>query len=185
MTKLRQHVLTPKLVDLDLPSAKFDRVLEDLIEHVGGGQKVLFFSHFSSLLEILDKELKELGISVYFLDGKTRNRDKIVQDFKNHEGGTVFLMTLKAGGVGLNLVEADTVMLFEPWWNPQAEIQAIDRAHRVGRQKPLLARRYIVLNTIEEHMESIKKGKVELASQMIEESQVSKEILEKLLEEIL
>jgi SNF2 family DNA or RNA helicase len=76
-------------------------------------------------------------------------------------------------------------MLFEPWWNPQAEIQAIDRAHRVGRQKPLLARRYIVLNTIEEHMESIKKGKVELASQMIEESQVSKEILEKLLEEIL
>jgi SNF2 family DNA or RNA helicase len=76
-------------------------------------------------------------------------------------------------------------MLFEPWWNPQAEMQAIDRAHRVGRQKPLIARRYVVLNTIEEYMETIKRDKSQLASQIIEESEISLEILEKLFQELI
>lgn len=185
ITKLRQHVLAPQLIDIDTPSAKLDRVLDDLIEHVVSDQKVLLFSHFSSLLEILKKELSEAKIPLFYLDGKTQKRDKVVDEFKNFSGGCVFLMTLKAGGVGLNLVEADTVMLFEPWWNPQAEMQAIDRAHRVGRQKPLIARRYVVLNTIEEYMETIKRDKSQLASQIIEESEISLEILEKLFQELI
>jgi SNF2 family DNA or RNA helicase len=185
ITKLRQHVLAPQLIDIDIPSAKLDRVLDDLIEHVVSDQKVLLFSHFSSLLEILKKELSEAKIPLFYLDGKTQKRDKVVDEFKNFSGGCVFLMTLKAGGVGLNLVEADTVMLFEPWWNPQAEMQAIDRAHRVGRQKPLIARRYVVLNTIEEYMETIKRDKSQLALQIIEESEISLEILEKLFQELI
>jgi superfamily II DNA or RNA helicase len=182
--ELRQHVLSPKLIDLDIPSAKLDRVLQDLFEHIENGQKVLVFSHFSSLLGLLKQELETEAVPLFYLDGKTKHRDQVVEGFKTFSGGCVFLMTLKAGGVGLNLVEADTVMLFEPWWNPQAEMQAIDRAHRVGREKPLIARRYIVLHSIEESMEQIKKDKSELADQMIEESAISSEVMEKLFQEL-
>lgn len=185
MTKLRQHVLSPKLIDENLPSAKLDLVLDDLMELVENGQKVLLFSHFASLLHILEDELKGLKMPYFYLDGQTKRRDLVVDAFKKHEGGCVFLMTLKTGGVGLNLVEADTVIIFEPWWNPQLENQAIDRAHRVGREKSLSARRYIVLNTIEEHIEEIKKEKKELAEQMIEEGEVSQEVLKELLERLL
>jgi SNF2 family DNA or RNA helicase len=170
---------------LDVPSAKLDRVLQDLFEHIENGQKVLVFSHFSSLLQLLKQELETELIPLFYLDGKTKHRERVVESFKTFDGGCVFLMTLKAGGVGLNLVEADTVMLFEPWWNPQAEMQAIDRAHRVGREKPLIARRYIVLNSIEESMEQIKKDKSQLADQMIEESEISLEVMEKLFQELL
>lgn len=182
--ELRQHVLSPKLIDLDLPSAKLDRVLQDLLEHIENGQKVLVFSHFSSLLQLLKEELEKELIPLFYLDGKTKHRDQVVENFKTFSDGCVFLMTLKAGGVGLNLVEADTVMLFEPWWNPQAEMQAIDRAHRVGRQKSLIARRYIVLNSIEEYIEEIKKDKSLLAEQIIEESQISLEVMERLFQEL-
>jgi superfamily II DNA or RNA helicase len=185
MTKLRQHVLSPKLIDQEISSAKLDLVLSDLIELVESGQKVLLFSHFASLLRLLEQELKGLKMPFFYLDGQTKQRDSVVEAFKQHEGGCVFLMTLKTGGVGLNLVEADTVMIFEPWWNPQLENQAIDRAHRVGREKPLLARRYVVLDSIEEHIEEIKKGKRELADQMIEEGEVSQEVLKKLLARLL
>ncbi|NDE62995.1 MAG: DEAD/DEAH box helicase [Chlamydiae bacterium] len=185
MTKLRQHALSPRLVDQPIASAKLDLVLDDLTELVESGHKVLLFSHFASLLNILEVELQESNISYFYLDGQTKHRDQVVEAFKKHEGGCVFLMTLKTGGVGLNLVEADTVMIFEPWWNPQLENQAIDRAHRVGREKPLMARRYVVLNTIEEHIEKIKKEKKELADNMIEEGEVSQEILQELLERLL
>jgi len=185
MTKLRQHALSPKLIDQEIASAKLDLVLGDLIELVESGQKVLLFSHFASLLHLLEDELKGLKMPYFYLDGQTKRRDLVVDAFKNHAGGCVFLMTLKTGGVGLNLVEADTVMIFEPWWNPQLENQAIDRAHRVGREKTLSARRYIVLNTIEEHIEEIKKEKKELAEQMIEEGEVSQEVLKELLERLL
>ncbi|MBU6149151.1 MAG: SWF/SNF helicase family protein, partial [Verrucomicrobia bacterium] len=173
------------LVDQPIASAKLDLVLDDLTELVESGHKVLLFSHFASLLNILEVELQESNISYFYLDGQTKHRDQVVEAFKKHEGGCVFLMTLKTGGVGLNLVEADTVMIFEPWWNPQLENQAIDRAHRVGREKPLMARRYVVLNTIEEHIEKIKKEKKELADNMIEEGEVSQKILQELLERLL
>ncbi|MFZ4772985.1 MAG: DEAD/DEAH box helicase [Chlamydiia bacterium] len=185
ITKLRQHVLSPKLVNQPLASSKLDRVLEELIELVESGQKILVFSHFSGLLHLLEKELEELKIPYFYLDGQTRHRDRVVDAFKKHEGGAPFLMTLKAGGVGLNLVEADTVMIFEPWWNPHVENQAIDRAHRMGRDKPLIARRYIAVHTIEEHIEKIKVEKSDLANQIIEDSEVSHEILERLLEDLL
>jgi len=185
LTKLRQQVLCPSLVNQTLPSAKLDRVIEDLIELIANGQKVLVFSHFATLLQLLAKQLEALKMPYFYLDGQTRHRDRVVDAFKQYSGGAPFLMTLKAGGVGLNLVEADTVFIFEPWWNPYVEHQAIDRAHRVGRDKPLIARRYIAVNTIEEHIEKIKKEKSFLAEQIIEDSAVSHEILETLLKEIL
>jgi superfamily II DNA or RNA helicase len=185
LLQLRQHVLSPKLLDQDLPSAKLDQVLADIYAMAENGQKVLVFSYFPSLLKMLVQAFQELNIDYFYIDGQTKNRDIQVNNFKEHSSGCAFLISLKAGGLGLNLVEADTVILFEPWWNPQVEAQAIDRAHRLGRKDSLLAKRYIAFNTIEEHMERIKEQKTALANHIIEDSDISEEILNELFKDLI
>ena len=114
------------------------------------GQKTLVFSQFTSFLAIVRARLDRAGIAYEYLDGKTRNRQEKVERFQNDPDCKLFLVSLKAGGVGLNLTAAEYVFLLDPWWNPAVEAQAIDRTHRIGQTKPVFAYRIIAKNTVEE-----------------------------------
>ncbi len=163
LTRLRQVALHPGLVDpghANLKSSKFEVVLEMLTEIVLEGHRVLVFSQFTSLLALLKKELNQRKIEFCYLDGQTIKRQQVVDSFKR-SSQPVFLMSLKAGGVGLNLVEADYVFLLDPWWNPAVEAQAIDRVHRIGQTRPVNAYRFIAKGTVEEkilNLQNTKRG---------------------------
>lgn len=163
LTRLRQAALHPGLIDpahAKTKSAKFEAVLEMLDEVISEGHRVLIFSQFTSLLNLLKKELQQRKIKFCYLDGKTTKRQQVVGEFKSNDF-PVFLMSLKAGGVGLNLVEADYVFLLDPWWNPAVEAQAIDRVHRIGQKRAVNAYRFIAKNTVEEkilELQQVKKG---------------------------
>lgn len=169
LLRLRQVVLDPRLLGEDILSAKFERVLSDLQMAIEEGNKVLLFSQFTSMLELFFAPLKEKKIQFFYLDGSTKDRDRVVQDFQTSNQPCVFLMSLKAGGVGLNLTAADYVFIYDPWWNAMVEAQAIDRAHRIGREKRLVARRYIAFSTIEERIEEIKKKKLRWIAEFVDE----------------
>ena len=115
------------------------------------GRKVLLFSQFTSMLKIIEEHLNQQRISYSKLTGNTKNRDEAIETFTN---GSVdlFLISLKAGGVGLNLTQADTVILYDPWWNPAVEDQAVDRTHRIGQDKPVFIYKLVVENSVEERM---------------------------------
>ena len=146
--RLRQICAHPHLIDTELvsleDSAKWQRALEDLDEVVQEGRKVLVYSQFTQMLKLFKKELTQKGVAYAYLDGETKDREAAVASFQNDPHIQVFLISLKAGGVGLNLTAADYVFLFDPWWNEAVEKQAIDRAHRLGRKGAVIARRYIV-----------------------------------------
>ncbi len=168
LTRLRQVALHPGLVDSsksNFKSAKFIIVLEMLEELIAEGHRVLIFSQFTSLLSLLKNELDVRNIRYSYLDGKTTFRQKVVNEFKSSEC-PVFLMSLKAGGVGLNLVEADYVFLLDPWWNPAVEAQAIDRVHRIGQTRPVNAYRFIAKNTVEEKILELQKSKRNLSNEL-------------------
>jgi superfamily II DNA or RNA helicase len=163
LTRLRQAALHPGLIDpghSKTKSAKFEVVLEMLDDVISEDHRVLIFSQFTSLLGLLKKELDQRKIKYCYLDGKTAKRQEVVGEFKSQDV-PVFLMSLKAGGVGLNLVEADYVFLLDPWWNPAVEAQAIDRVHRIGQKRAVNAYRFIAKNTVEEkilELQQTKKG---------------------------
>ena len=123
--------------------------MDILPEMVEEGRKVLLFSQFTSMLALIEQELAIRNISYTKLTGQTRKRDEAVERFQQGDAD-VFLISLKAGGVGLNLTAADTVILYDPWWNPAVERQAIDRAHRIGQDKTVFVYRLIVEGTVEE-----------------------------------
>ncbi len=126
------------------------RLLPRLTEVAGEGHKALVFSQFTSLLAIVRKKLDEEGTVYEYLDGKTRDRQERVTRFQTDDNCKIFLISLKAGGVGLNLTAAQYVFLLDPWWNPAVEAQAIDRAHRIGQTKNVFAYRLIAKGTVEE-----------------------------------
>lgn len=128
-------------------------VLEELIDE---NRPVLVFSQFTSMLDLIRPELDLRRISYSLLTGDTRDRAREINDFQDGRR-RVFLISLKAGGVGLNLTAADTVVLYDPWWNPAGEDQAIDRAHRIGQDKPVFVHKLIVSGTIEEKMAALKE----------------------------
>ena len=165
--RLRQICAHPGLVDSECSiegiSSKMERVLEDLEEVVEEGRKVLVYSQFTQMLHLLEKQIKIKGWKYAYLDGNTKDREAQVTNFQEDPSVQIFLISLKAGGVGLNLTAADYVFLFDPWWNEAVERQAIDRAHRFGRQGAVIARRYIMAESIEEKMMKIKEHKVSLA----------------------
>ena len=171
--RLRQICCHPLLVSSLLPeesvldSDKFRSVLGDLQTVVGEGGKVILYSQFTSLLKLFKKELSQLGISFVYLDGSTSNREVPVGEFQNNPNIKVFLMSLKAGGIGLNLTAADYVFIYDPWWNEAAEMQAIDRAHRIGRKGSVLAKRYVVRDSIEEKVVKLKSMKQDLIHQVL------------------
>ncbi len=168
LTKLRQVCCDPRLRapqgDWKIPndSVKIAWLRDTLPSLVEDGRRILLFSSFTSLLDLLRPELKKLRIPFVEIRGDTRDRDTPVRLF--HEGKTpVFLLSLKAGGVGLNLTAADTVILFDPWWNPAAEAQAIDRAHRIGQDKPVFIYKLVTEGTVESRILDLQQRKREWA----------------------
>jgi SNF2 family DNA or RNA helicase len=130
---------------------------------------VLVFSQFVTMLQLIKNALDKDGITYEYLDGSTKDRPERVDRFQNDPGCTVFLISLKAGGTGLNLTAADTVIHFDPWWNPAVEDQATDRAHRIGQTKVVTAYRLVAAGTIEEKILQLKAKKRELVSSVLTE----------------
>ncbi|MDQ7066872.1 MAG: DEAD/DEAH box helicase [Sulfurimonas sp.] len=154
LLKLRQVCCDPSLLSIEeakkvKESAKLDLLLDLLDELLQEGRKILLFSQFTSMLKIIEERIKERNISYVKLTGSTIKREEVINKFSAGEAD-VFLISLKAGGVGLNLVEADTVIHYDPWWNPAVENQATDRAHRIGQKKAVFVYKLIVENTIEQ-----------------------------------
>ena len=145
-------------------SAKLNRLLELIEEAVNGNHRMLIFSQFQTQLREIEKCISERGWASLRLDGQTRNRQQLVDKFQQADGPPVFLISLKAGGYGLNLTAADTVVHFDPWWNPAAEAQATDRAHRIGQTRPVTVYRLLTRGTVEEKVVKLQAKKRELAS---------------------
>jgi superfamily II DNA or RNA helicase len=145
-------------------SAKLQRLLELIEEAVSGNHRMLIFSQFQKQLQEIEKCISERGWNSLRLDGQTRNRQQLVDKFQQSDGPPVFLISLKAGGYGLNLTAADTVVHFDPWWNPAAEAQATDRAHRIGQTRPVTVYRLLTRGTVEEKVVRLQAKKRELAS---------------------
>jgi SNF2 family DNA or RNA helicase len=133
------------------------------------GQKVLVFSQFVEMLEIIESEITARNWTIFKLTGSTDDRGPLVDSFQKHEGSAVFLISLKAGGSGLNLTAASYVVLFDPWWNPAVEAQAIDRTHRIGQKQTVFAYRLIIKGTIEEKIRLLQKKKGALANDILGE----------------
>jgi superfamily II DNA or RNA helicase len=171
LTLLRQLSLHAGLVDdahRSLPSAKIDALLEQLQDVTGGGHRALVFSQFTGFLNIVRARLDTAGVDYCYLDGKTRNRATVINQFK--DGSVpVFLISLKAGGFGLNLTEADYCFLLDPWWNPATEAQAVDRTHRIGQTRNVMVYRLISAGTIEEKVMALKARKAELFSSVMDD----------------
>jgi superfamily II DNA or RNA helicase len=170
LTVLRQLALDPGLIDDehdDVGSAKVDRLLDDLTQVISEGHRALVFSQFTRYLSRVRTRLDAAGIAHSYLDGRTRKRDEAIARFKDGDV-PVFVISLKAGGVGLNLAEADYCFVLDPWWNPATEAQAVDRAHRMGQQNPVMVYRYVSTGTIEEKVMELKARKADLFSSVMD-----------------
>ncbi len=168
--RLRQAACHPLLVDASkrsLPSAKLDALVPALAEVASEGHKSLVFSQFTSLLALVRERLDADGIRFEYLDGRTRDRQARVDRFQGDPECRVVLISLKAGGQGLNLTAADYVYLLDPWWNPAVEAQAIDRAHRIGQTRRVIATRLIARATIEEKILELQGSKRALADAIL------------------
>ncbi len=172
LTLLRMLALDPAIVNdgenEDVPSSKLVAMLERLEEIVGEGHRVLVFSQFTSFLGRVGEALDQRGINHSYLDGSTRGRADVIRDFREGEN-PVFLISLKAGGFGLTLTEADYVFLLDPWWNPAAENQAIDRAHRIGQSERVMVYRMVAEDTIEDKVLALQEKKRALFDSLTDE----------------
>jgi superfamily II DNA or RNA helicase len=172
LLRMRQAACHPGLVDPKRKgetSAKLDALFDELRILVDGGHKVLVFSQFTSLLSIVRNEVRKRGLGHAYLDGASRDREAQVQRFQNDPEVPLFLISLKAGGLGLNLTAAEYVFLLDPWWNPAVEAQAIDRAHRIGQTRNVFAYRLVARDTIEEKILQLQQTKRDLADAIISE----------------
>ncbi|MEM9803623.1 MAG: DEAD/DEAH box helicase, partial [Planctomycetota bacterium] len=170
LLRLRQTACHPGLIDetrQSETSAKLDVLVPLVEELVDQGHKALIFSQFTGFLGIVRRALDEKGLRYAYLDGSTRKREAEVHAFQNDPTVPLFLVSLKAGGTGLNLTAADYVFLLDPWWNPAVESQAIDRAHRIGREHPVHVYRIIARDTIEERVRELQEKKRDLASAVL------------------
>lgn len=168
MNELRQLASVPETrSDGVVQSPKRDVLGEYLVEVVGNGHKALVFANYLGALDIMEEELNNQNISYLKMTGSTRNRESLVDSFQNGDEYKVLLMTLKTGGVGLNLTAADYVFIFDPWWNVAAENQAIDRVHRIGQKNSVFSYKLITKNTIEEKILQLQQKKTELVNALI------------------
>ena len=175
LTRLRQICAHPGLIVPEYrnepqASAKFTTFLETVDEIVAGGHRVVVFSAFAAMLAIIRERLVANGLEVALLDGSTRDRERKreVERFSAADGPPVFLCTLKAGGVGLTLTAADYVIIYDPWWNPAAERQAIDRTHRIGQKRNVTAYRLVSAGTVEQKIRTLAARKRELADDVLD-----------------
>ncbi len=169
LTILRQIANHPAMVNEDYleDSGKMETMMYKLEEVVGEGHKVLVFSQFVKHLGLVRQKLEDKGISFAYLDGSTRDRQSQVELFQQNKEIQVFLISLKAGGVGLNLTAADYVFLLDPWWNPAVEAQAVDRAHRIGQTRTVFTYKFITRNTVEEKILSLQRSKLKLVEDLV------------------
>jgi superfamily II DNA or RNA helicase len=174
LTRLRQvcahpGLIVPEYIDEPEASGKFDAFLETVEEVLSGGHKVLVFSAFASMLKIMRGALQRREVPFGYLDGSTKDRDRQaeVERFMSADGPPVFLCSLKAGGVGLTLTAADYVILYDPWWNPAVERQAIDRTHRIGQTRPVTAYRMVTAGSVEEKIRALAERKSALSRSVI------------------
>ena len=174
LTLLRRLALDAALIDPDayegVTSAKREYLVERLPELLAGGHRVLVFSQFTGYLKSIARALSEKGIDHLYLDGSTRNRAEVIEAFRAG-AAPVFLISLKAGGFGLNLTEADHVFIMDPWWNPAAEQQAVDRIHRIGQDKEVHVYRLVAEGTIEEKVMQLKESKAALFDAVVGEGE--------------
>ncbi len=174
LNELRQIATVPEgITDGRVKSAKLELLIEQLYDALANGHKVLIFVNFLAAIESISEKLEETGVDFVSMTGATRHREKLVNRFQNDPNCKVFLMTLKTGGVGLNLTAADTIFIYDPWWNKAAENQAIDRAHRIGQINKVLAYKLIAKGTIEEKILQLQELKRELLDSVISSDSAS------------
>ncbi|MCK4694880.1 MAG: DEAD/DEAH box helicase, partial [Candidatus Cloacimonetes bacterium] len=176
LTRLRQVCNHPTLLDINIKrevefSGKMELLKEVIVNAVESGNKLLVFSQFVQMLKLLKEMLKKEKITFEYMDGSTRNRQKVIDNFNNNNNIKAFLISLKTGGYGLNLTSADTVIIVDPWWNPMGESQAIDRAHRIGQTKKVIVYKIITKGTIEEKILNLQQTKREMFEYIIEDGQ--------------
>jgi len=178
LLRLRQICCDPRLVKSDSPTvgAKTEALLDVLEPVMEEGQKVLVFSQFVEMLHLLRPVLAEKNWPLFCLTGETENRGALVQEFQETKGPAVFLISLKAGGFGLNLTAASYVVLFDPWWNPAVENQAIDRTHRIGQTNKVIAYRLLIKNSIEGKIRELQKHKKALAQDVLGEEKFAQSL---------
>jgi hypothetical protein len=178
LLRLRQICCHPRLLqpDCTAPSAKTESLLEQLEPLMEEGQKVLVFSQFVQMLDLLRPQIDQRQWPVFYLAGQTENRGDLVRRFQETEGPAVFLISLKAGGFGLNLTAASYVILFDPWWNPAVENQAIDRTHRIGQTSKVMAYRLLIKDSIEEKIRDLQKQKSALAEDVFGEEKFAQSL---------
>jgi non-specific serine/threonine protein kinase len=160
--------LLPDNAGNDVPSGKTELLFELLHETIDSGHKVLLFSQFTSMLQLLIPELEKSGIPFEYLDGSTRDRQQRVDRFNNDPAIPLFLLSLKAGGTGLNLTSADTVIIYDPWWNPAVELQAADRTHRIGQTRTVSTIKLVMKDSVEEKVLMLQQKKRELFHALVE-----------------
>ena len=187
LIRLRQAACHPALFDDGFTgnSGKFEEVVRMIDSVVSEGHKVLVFSSFVKHLRLVESEIKNLEIPYLMLTGSSTNREELVKNFQNNENVKVFLISLKAGGFGLNLTAADYVFLLDPWWNPASENQALDRAHRIGQDRKVFAYRFITSGSIEEKILILQEKKSKLAETFINNNNPLKDLNRDLLESLL
>ena len=181
LLKLRQVCCDPRILSLKQAakvkeSAKLELLMEMLPKMVEEGRRILIFSQFTKMLSLIENEIKARLISYTKLTGQTRKRDDVIEQFKQGKAD-VFLISLKAGGVGLNLTEADTVIHYDPWWNPAAENQATDRAHRIGQDKAVFVYKLVVENSVEEKIIAMQDKKKALADAIYQQGAKQNELM--------
>ncbi|MCB0332215.1 MAG: DEAD/DEAH box helicase, partial [Bdellovibrionales bacterium] len=178
LLRLRQVCNHPNSIDAlkHLPgfdSGKFELFKELVAEALEAGRKVLVFSQFREMLSLMQRHLTSQGHEYLHLDGSTRNRQELIDRFNEDESVRLFLISLKAGGTGLNLTAADTVIIYDPWWNPAVESQAVDRAHRIGQTKAVTVYRLVTENSIEQKIMDLKAKKARIVDALLNESDLS------------
>ena len=183
ITRLRQLCCSPKLLNADYRgrSGKVDQTMELIRDEIAAGHKILLFSQFTSALAILRQQIEKEQISDFVIEGKTKKSDRqaFVKEFNTYDGPAIFLISLKAGGTGLNLTSADVVIHFDPWWNIAAENQATDRAHRIGQQHNVSIYKMIAKDTIEERIIAMQKQKSELANAILSGDEIGSTALDR------
>ncbi|CCH78227.1 SNF2-like (fragment) [Nostocoides japonicum T1-X7] len=171
LTRLRQLSLDPSLVDDSYAGRAVSAKVTELVDHLQElrqeGHRALVFSQFTGYLRLVERQLRDAGIETSYLDGSTRKRGDVIEGFRTGSQ-TAFLISLKAGGVGLTLTEADYVFVLDPWWNPATEAQAIDRAHRIGQTRPVMVYRMVSSGTIEDKVVALQERKRELFTRVVD-----------------
>ena len=167
-------IIDPRLVKLKQAvgieqSAKMEWLADNLPEMVEEGRRILLFSQFTQMLDLVERQLRALGIDSVKLTGRTRKREAVITAFQEGKA-PVFLISLKAGGSGLNLTAADTVIHVDPWWNPAVENQATDRAYRIGQDKPVFVYKLVAAGTVEEKIQAMQRDKQALADNLFDQS---------------